>query len=103
MKELEAEQEDPADPREERMPDETETRRRIIAASSNDPLPDDVLIVVSKLKAYVKARGGMNTSDSVTDVLSRHLRALCNEAISHAASDNRKTVLDRDFEAILKR
>jgi histone H3/H4 len=60
-----------------------------------------VLIVVSKLKAYVKARGSMNTSDSVTPVLSRHLRELCDKAIAHAAGDNRKTVMDRDFEAVL--
>ena len=103
MKELEAEREAEAAPKEEKMTDETDPRRRIVGASSGDPLPDDVLIVVSKLKAYVKARGGMNTSDGVTDVLSRHLRALCDLAIAHAAADNRKTVMDRDFEAILKR
>ena len=100
MKELEAEQEQEA--KESRVTEENDNRRRIVAAPSNDPLPEDVLIVVSKLKAYVKARGGMNTSDTVTDVLSRHLRALCDRAIAHAAADNRKTVMDRDFEAILK-
>jgi len=31
------------------------------------------------------------------------LRALSDQAISHAASDNRKTVMDRDFEAVLKK
>jgi hypothetical protein len=101
-KELEAEREDRGETKEERMSDETETRRRIVAASSSDPMPEDVLIVVSKLKAYIKARGGMNTSDTVTDVLSRHLRALSDRAIAHAAADNRKTVMDRDFEAVLK-
>ena len=103
MKELEAERDDPAEAKEEHVSDETEQRRRIVAAPSGEPLPEDVLIVVSKLKAYVKARGGMNTSDTVTDVLSRHLRALSDQAISHAASDNRKTVMDRDFEAVLKK
>jgi len=100
MKELEAEQEQ--EQKESRVAEENDNRRRIVAAPSNDPLPEDVLIVVSKLKAYVKARGGMNTSDTVTDVLSRHVRALCDRAIAHAAGDNRKTVMDRDFEAILK-
>lgn len=72
-------------------------RRRIVGTSNEDELPKDVLVVVSKLKAYVKARSGMNTSDSVTGVLSDHLRKLCNEAIRNAARDGRRTVLDRDF------
>ena len=60
-------------------------------------LPDDVLVVVSKLKAYIRARSGMNTSDTVTRPLSERLRALCDEAIHNAAADGRKTVMDRDF------
>jgi hypothetical protein len=63
-------------------------------------LPRDVLVVVSKLKAYVRARSGMNTSDAVMEVLSDRLRALCDEAIRNAARDGRKTVLDRDVRAI---
>lgn len=57
----------------------------------------DVLIVVSKMKKYIKDRSGMNTSDAVADVLSEHVRALCDEAIRAAARDERKTVLDRDL------
>lgn len=64
-------------------------------------LPRDVLVVVSKLKAYVRARSSMNTSDGVVDVLSDHLRTLCKAAIRSAAANSRKTVLARDFEAIL--
>lgn len=60
-------------------------------------LPHDVLVVVSKLKAYVRARSGMNTSDSVMDVLSDRLRAFCDEGIRNAARDGRKTLMDRDF------
>lgn len=59
--------------------------------------PEEILVVVSKLKAYVRARSGMNTSDSVADVLSDKLRALCDEAIRRAERDGRKTVMDRDF------
>ena len=64
-------------------------------------LPRDVLVVVSKLKGYVRARSSMNTSDGVIDVLSDHLRALCKAAIRSAAANSRKTVLARDFEAVL--
>ncbi|HVJ14332.1 MAG TPA: hypothetical protein VM686_02785, partial [Polyangiaceae bacterium] len=59
-------------------------------------------IVVSKLKAYIKARSGMNTSDAVTDALSDHIRRLCDLAIDNASVDNRKTVLDRDFKPLFK-
>jgi hypothetical protein len=56
----------------------------------------DVLIVVSKMKKYIKDRSGMNCSDAVAEVLSDHVRALCDDSIRAAARDERKTVLDRD-------
>lgn len=83
------------------MAEEADKTRRIVGLS-DDGLPKDVLIVVSKLKAYVKARSGMSTSDGAMDVLSQHLRKLCDKAIRHAGTAGRKTVMDRDFEAILK-
>jgi hypothetical protein len=101
LKELEAEREFPAETKEKRMSDETAKGQPVAGQPSGTTLPEDVLIVVSKVKAYVKARGAMNTSDSVTPVLSRHLRSLCDQAIAHAQGDNRKTVMDRDFEAVL--
>jgi hypothetical protein len=60
-------------------------------------VPHDILVVASKLKAYVRARSGMNTSDAVLEVLSDRLRTLCDQAIRRAADAGRKTVLDRDF------
>jgi hypothetical protein len=56
----------------------------------------DILIVVSKLKKYIKDRSGFNCSDAVAEYLSDHVRAICDEAIRAAARDERKTVLDRD-------
>ncbi len=80
-------------------PAEAAPRRRMVGAPpAADDLPRDVLVVVSKLKAYVRARSGMNTSDGVTAVLSDHVRRLCDDAIRNAARDGRKTVLDRDFD-----
>ncbi len=73
------------------------------AAVRKEDLPRDVLVVVSKLKAYIRARSGFNTSDSVVDVLSEHLRQLCDEAIRSAGGDGRKTVMDRDFRPLLRR
>jgi histone H3/H4 len=62
----------------------------------------EVLIVVSKLKKYVRDRSGMNTSDGVVAVLSDHVRELCREAIRQAGQDGRRTVLDRDFTKVLE-
>ena len=66
--------------------------------SPNDPLEQEILVVVSKLKSYVRSRSEMNTSDSVMEVLSRKLRRLCDRAIDNARADGRKTVMDRDFD-----
>lgn len=67
---------------------------------SDDDLPRDVLVVVSKLKQYIRARSGMNTSDGVTGILSDHIRRLCDHAIRSAGQEGRKTVLDRDFPRV---
>jgi hypothetical protein len=82
--------------------EESEKARRVVGLPGDD-LPKDVLIVVSKLKAYVKAQSGMSTSDGVMEVLSKHLRRLCDQAAQHAGTAGRKTVMDRDFEAVLKK
>ena len=58
---------------------------------------NEVLVVASKIKAYIKDKGDMKTSATVLDVLSDRLRALCDQAVESARSDGRKTVLDRDF------
>jgi len=62
----------------------------------SDAVERDILIVVSKLKKYIKDRSGMNCSDAVAEILSDHVRALCDDAIRTAGRDERKTVLDRD-------
>ena len=67
------------------------------APTPTGEVPHEVLIVASKLKHYVRARSGMNTSDSVMEVLSRRVRALCDDAIQRAREDGRKTIMDRDF------
>ena len=56
----------------------------------------DILVVASRLMAYVKSAAGYNTSDRVLPVLSDKLRAICDEAIENARRAERSTVLDRD-------
>lgn len=57
----------------------------------------EVLIVASRLKDYIKAQADMNTSADVLEVLSDHVRLLALEAIEAAREDGRKTVKARDF------
>ena len=64
---------------------------------SAPPAEGEILVVVSKLKAYVRERSGMNTSDSVSELLSDRLRRMCDQAIQRAQRDGRRTVMDRDF------
>ena len=59
---------------------------------------EDTLVVVSKLKAYIKSTAGMNTSGNVAPKLSAIIRSLCDRAVESAKNDGRKTVMDRDFD-----
>lgn len=73
-------------------------RRRVVMARGRDPdLPVDVLIVASKLKAYIRAASDMKTSGSVMEALSEKVRDLCDAAIERAKESGRTTVMDRDF------
>ncbi len=58
---------------------------------------NEVLVVASKIKNYIKDKGGMNTSAAVMDSLSALVKNMCDKAIEKAQSEKRKTVMDRDF------
>ncbi len=74
--------------------------RRIIAAPAPEPASgtptEEVLIVASRLKDYVRAKAGYNTSDRALGPLSDIVRRAVDEAIQNARREGRKTVLDRD-------
>lgn len=57
----------------------------------------EVLVIVSKLKNYIRSKSDMNTAGNVASVLSDTIRQLCDRAIERARADGRKTVKDRDF------
>lgn len=60
----------------------------------------DVLVVVSKLKNFIRDASGMNTSGNVAPRISAIVRKLCEAAIERAKADGRKTVMDRDFAEV---
>jgi histone H3/H4 len=82
--------------------EQAQSGRRRIVRDAASPGADaqgsaQVLIVASRLKEYVRARSGLNTSDGVLSPLSEIVRRVCDDAIRNAARDGRKTVLDRDI------
>jgi len=78
-------------------PEESEAMENENNNESSSESGAEVLIVASKLKNYIRAKSGMNTSASVMDALSAKVRALCDQAMEAAKRDGRKTVMDRDF------
>ena len=83
-------------------------RRRIIAekpaptaGSAAGPAPSaapqEVLIVASRLKEYIRASSGYKTSERVLGPLSDIVREVVEHAIRNAREDGRMTVLDRDI------
>ena len=57
----------------------------------------EVLVIASRLKAYIKESSGLNTSDRVLQPVSEMVREICDRAAGRAKADGRKTVLDRDL------
>jgi histone H3/H4 len=57
----------------------------------------EILVIQSKVKAYIKGKSGMSTSGAVAGRLSEIVRSLCDQAIANAESARRKTVMDRDL------
>ena len=70
--------------------------RPLAAAPAKPAAPEEVLIVASRLKDYVRAKAGYNTSDKVLEPLSDIVRRVCDQAIENARRDGRMTVLERD-------
>ncbi len=76
--------------------------KRVIAKSSPSGTPssttaEEVLIVASRLKNYVRSRSDFNTSDRVLEPLSKLVRRIMEKAIQNARREGRQTVLDRDI------
>ena len=77
--------------------------RRIVASAppkKPDATPLEVLIVASRLRDYVRARSGYNTSDRVLEPLSEIVRRVVDQAIESARREGRMTVLDRDVPEV---
>ncbi|MFH1652813.1 MAG: hypothetical protein ABIE74_02045 [Pseudomonadota bacterium] len=59
-------------------------------------MSSETLVVVSKVKDYVKAKG-CQTSETAVDSLSTAVRELLDKAIKRAQDNGRATIKDRDI------
>ncbi len=84
-----------------RLAREAQSRPESTSKAAGDQIPSqmprEVLIIASRLKEYVRAASGFNTSDRALEPLSEIVREVCDQAIRKAAAEGRKTVLDRDI------
>ncbi len=71
--------------------------------SAQSAAPEEVLIVASRLKEFVRASAGYKTSERVLGPLSDIVREVAEEAIRNARADGRMTVLDRDIPKSFRR
>lgn len=85
----------------------TEGPKRIIvsqpiSAHSASPkksvMLSEVLVVVSKMKQYIRDMSEFNTAEDVNQIISDKIRSECDKAIVKARADGRKTVMARDFK-----
>jgi histone H3/H4 len=60
-------------------------------------MSEDILVVTSKVKKFIKEKGQMNTSAETIDMLTKAVERLCDKGIESAKADGRKTVMARDI------
>lgn len=61
-------------------------------------MSNEVLVVVSKMKQYIRDISEFNTAEDVNQLISEIIRSECDKAIAKARADGRKTVMARDFK-----
>ncbi|MFA4974318.1 MAG: hypothetical protein WC683_17065 [bacterium] len=59
-------------------------------------MANETLVVVSKVKEYVKAKG-MQTSETAVNAISDAVRELLDKAVARAKDNGRQTIKDRDI------
>ncbi len=55
------------------------------------------LVVISKVKKFIKDQGDFNTSAAFFEPLNQDIIKACREAMNHAQKLGRKTVMGKDF------
>ena len=77
---------------------ETEnTASEIGSATSSEMSDADTLVVVSKVKKYVRAQSGLNTGQCAIDALTRKVIEEISRGVENARKAGRKTLMGRDI------
>jgi histone H3/H4 len=61
------------------------------------------LIVISKVKKYIKEKADMNTSSGFFEPLNADIVKACRDAVAHAQKLGRKTVMGKDFNLYVEK
>lgn len=61
----------------------------------------EILVVASKVKAFIKEQGQCNTSGETIEALSKEVEKIIMKAIQSAKAQGRKTVMARDVDETL--
>lgn len=83
-------------------------QRRIIGSQQSKPSNKqmskggDILVIASRFKDFITQQSEFNTSASVMNALSDHLRHVAMQAIDNAREDGRKTVMEQDVKFLDK-
>jgi histone H3/H4 len=68
-----------------------------ITINENTINENTTLVVVSKIKKFIRDKSGLNTASDFIDALSAIVTRTCESAIERAKTDGRKTVMARDL------
>ncbi len=60
------------------------------------------LIVISKVKKFIKEKGDFNTSAGFFEPLNQDILKACRDAMNHAQKLGRKTVMGKDFNLYIE-
>ena len=60
------------------------------------------LIVISKVKKFIKEKGDFNTSSGFFEPLNQDIVKACRDAVSHTQKLGRKTVMGKDFNLYIE-
>ena len=66
--------------------------------AGNDGEKVETLVVVSRVKQFIRENAALNTSQCAVDALSKKVSEICLTAIERAKGSGRKTVMGRDVE-----
>ena len=61
------------------------------------------LIVISKVKKFIKEKADMNTSSGFFEPLNADIVKACRDAVAHAQKLGRKTVMGKDFNLYVEK